>query len=134
MQVKYLLDTHVWIWWNMTPEKLSRKVQTAIADTTHYTEILLSVISLWEFCKLIEKNRIGISCNPEEWMAEALQMPKLRLVPLTPAIVYRSTTLPQPFHDDPADQIIVATAREENASILSKDQLIRNYPHARSIW
>ncbi len=118
----------------MDPKKLSRKARATIANTAQYSELLLSAISPWEFCKLIEKKRIGISCDPEEWMAEALRMPQLRLVPLTPAIVYRSTILPQPFHDDPADQIIVATAREENATIISKDQLMRDYPHARTIW
>jgi PIN domain nuclease of toxin-antitoxin system len=132
--MKYLLDTHVWIWWNMEPQKLSRKVRAVLDDPDHYSEVLLSAISLWEFCKLIEKERIGISCNPEEWMAEALRMSKLRVVHLTPAIVHRSTTLPQSFHGDPADQLIVATAREENATILTKDQLMRDYKHVRTIW
>ncbi len=132
--MKHLLDTHVWIWWNMEPNKLSRKARATIENTERYSEILLSAISPWEFCKLLEKERIGISCAPEEWISEALRMPKLRLVPLTPTIACRSTALPQPFHDDPADQIIVATAREENATILTKDQLIRDYPHVRSIW
>ena len=73
--------------------------------------LLLSAISLWEFAKLLEKRRLAISCDPEEWIREALEMPGLRLVPLSPSVAYRSTILPQPFHDDPADQIIVATAR-----------------------
>ena len=58
--------------------------------------------------------------DPEKWIHEALDMYKLRLVPLYPVLAYRSTILPQPFHDDPADQIIVTTAREENATILTK--------------
>lgn len=132
--MKYLLDTHVWIWWNMAPAKLSRKARAAIENTDRYSDMLLSVISTWEFCKLLEKGRIGISCDSEEWMAEALQMPKLRLVSLMPSIAYRSTILPQPFHDDWADQIIVATARDENATIITKDQLIRDYPHVRTVW
>lgn len=132
--MKYLLDTHAWIWWNMAPLKLSKRVKSAIENTDGYSELLLSAISAWEFCKLIEKQRIGISCHVEEWMSEALQMPKLRLVAITPPIAYRSTSLPQPFHDDPADQIIVATAREHNATIISKDRLIRQYSHVRSIW
>jgi len=132
--VKYLLDTHVWVWWNMEPKKLSRKVRALIKNTDGYSELLLSAISPWEFCKLIEKERIGISCAPEEWLSQALQMPKLRLAPLTPTLAYRSTILPQPFHGDPADQLIVATAREENATIVSKDKLLRNYEHVRTVW
>ncbi len=132
--MKYVLDTHAWIWWNMSPAKLSRKARITIGKTDRYSEMLLAAISIWEFCKLLEKGRIGISCDPEEWISVALQMPKLRVVPLTPSVSYRSTTLPQPFHDDPADQLIVATARDENATIITKDQLIQDYPHVRTIW
>ena len=132
--MKYVLDTHVWIWWNMHPEKLSAKVRALLSATKRYEELLLSAISPWEFSKLLEKERIGISCNPEEWIAEALNMPKLRLVPLTPAIAYRSTSLPQPFNGDPADQIIVAPAREENATTLTKYKLLQKYKHVRTLW
>lgn len=132
--MKYVLDTHVWIWWNMSPKKLSPTVESLLSTPEHYDELLLSAISIWEFSKLLEKKRIGISCNPEEWIAEALDMTKLRLVQLTPTIAYRSTSLPQPFNADPADQIIVATAREENATILTKDRIIQKYEHVRSLW
>ena len=132
--MKYLLDTHTWIWWNMHPENLSQKVKQIIAGTDKYKEILLSAISLWEFFKLLEKARLVISCDPEEWVKEALIMPKLRLVALTPSIAYKSTVLPQPFHNDPADQIIAATAREENAVILTKDERIHHYSQVKSIW
>jgi len=132
--MKYILDTHTWIWWHMHPEKLSSKVQKLLSTTKRYEELLLSAMSPWEFSKLLEKGRIGISCDPEEWLTVALSMPKLRLVPLTPTIAYRSTSLPQPFNGDPADQIIVATAREENATMLTKDRIIRKYTHVRSLW
>jgi len=132
--MKYLLDTHTWIWWHMHPQNLSRKVKILIGNTSKYDELLLSAISPWEFSKLLEKRRIGISCDPEDWINAALDLPKLRLVHLSPILAYRSTILPQPFHDDPADQIIVATAREENATILTKDQSILKYKHVRSFW
>lgn len=132
--VKFLLDTHTWIWWHMRPQNLSRKVLKIIENTDNYEEILLSAISPWEFSKLVEKGRLGISMNPEDWMTAALEMQKFRLVPLSPAISFRSTTLPKPFHSDPADQIIVATARSENAAILTKDARILEYPHVQSLW
>lgn len=131
--MKYLLDTHVWIWWNVNPPNLSPKVKTLL-ESGKYDELLLSAISPWEFFKLLEKGRITIACDPEEWIRIALDMPKLRLVPLTPVISYKSTILPGEFHDDPADQIIVSTAREENAVILSKDERIRKYSSVKSIW
>ncbi|RPH53086.1 MAG: type II toxin-antitoxin system VapC family toxin [Desulfobacteraceae bacterium] len=132
--MRYILDTHAWIWWHMSPDKLSRKAQKVIENMNRTNEILLSAISLWEFSKLLEKKRIGISCDPEDWIKSALDMPKLRLAPLSPILAYRSTILPQPFHNDPADQIIVATAREENATILTKDERILAYKHVRSLW
>jgi PIN domain nuclease of toxin-antitoxin system len=132
--MKYLLDTHTWIWWNMNPTRLSQKVKGIIGNADVYDEMLLSAISPWEFSKLLEKNRLRISIDPEAWINSALDMPKLRLVPLTPLIAYHSTVLPQPFHNDPADQIIVAAAREENATILSKDERILDYAHAQSLW
>jgi len=55
-------------------------------------------------------------------MNAALDMPKRRVIPLSPAIAYRSAVLPQPFHTDPADQIIAAAAREENAVVLTKKE------------
>ncbi len=118
----------------MHPQKLSTTIHSLLSSPEHYDELLLSAISIWEFSKLLEKKRIGISCNPEEWITEALDMPKLRFIPLTPTIAYRSTTLPQPFNGDPADQIIVATAREENATILTKDKIMQKYEHVRSLW
>jgi len=132
--LKYLLDTHTWIWWNMRPEKLSARVRTLISTPAKYDELLLSAISPWEFSKLLEKGRLAISLSPEEWIFLALEMPKLRLVPLSPGIAYRSTILPKPFHDDPADQILVASAREENATILTSDDRIRSYPHVQTLW
>ena len=132
--MKVMLDTHTWIWWHMRPQNLSERVTSLIGDASKYSELLLSAISPWEFSKLLEKGRLGISCNPEDWIDLALDMPKLRLIPLSPIIAYRSTILPQPFHSDPADQIIVATAREENATILTKDETILSYEYVRSLW
>jgi PIN domain nuclease of toxin-antitoxin system len=134
LQMKYILDTHIWIWWHMRPQNLSEQVTSLIGDISKYSELLLSAISPWEFSKLLEKGRIGISNDPEDWIDLALDMPRLRLIPLSPTIAYRSTILPQPFHNDPADQIIVATAREENAIILTKDERILSYPYVRSLW
>jgi len=128
------MDTHVWIWWQVQPKKISRKVSSLLSDPDRYEELLLSAISPWEFCKLLEKGRLGINCDPQKWLTAALDMPKLRIVPLTPQIALTSTTLPESFHDDPADQIIVASARDERATILTKDQRIRGYRHVKSLW
>ena len=132
--MKYLLDTHTWIWWHTRPAKLSKKVQSLISKPAQYEELLLSAISVWEFCKLLEKGRIAISCATEDWIRKALDVPKLRLASLTPSIAYQSTVLQDLASSDPADQIIVATAREENATILTKDRALQTCPHVRTKW
>jgi PIN domain nuclease of toxin-antitoxin system len=53
--MKYLLDTHTWVWWNMRPKNLSRKIAILIENEEEYEELLLSAISPWEFCKLLER-------------------------------------------------------------------------------
>jgi PIN domain nuclease of toxin-antitoxin system len=118
----------------MHPERLSQKVVELIMDTGRYEELLLSAISPWEFSKLLEKGRLGISCDPEKWIQDALDMAKLRIIPLTPTISCRSTTLPKPCPGDPADQIIIATAREEKAVIITKDKQIIQYKHVQTFW
>lgn len=132
--MKYLLDTHTWVWWHMSPENLSTKVKKLISDTKSYDELLLASISVWEFSKLLEKGRLIISYDPEEWLNQALEMVKFRFVDLTPAIAYKSTILPGVFHGDPVDQIIVATAREENATIFTKDKTIQKYKYVKTVW
>lgn len=118
----------------MNPQRLSKRVRQLLSSPRSYDEVLLSAISAWEVAKLVEKGRLTLSCDVEDWVTEALDMHKLRLVPLSPAIACASTRLPQPFHDDPADQIIVATARAENATILSIDERIQKYPHVMTAW
>jgi len=131
---RFLLDTHVWIWMNLEPQKLGAEALKILSSPEKSGELFLSAISIWEFSKLLEKKRLQITCHPEKWIWEALDIPGLQLAPLTPSIAYNSTCLPGPFHDDPADQIIVATAREEDAVIITADKRIQDYRHVRCIW
>lgn len=132
--MRYVLDTHIWIWWNMSPEKLSTKVRTIIENKKGSNELILSIISVWEFSKLIELQRLTISCEGESWIEEALDDRCLTLWPLTPKIVWHSTLLPQPFHKDPGDQIIVSTTRELKATLLTKDHRLIAYKHVPTLW
>ena len=95
---------------------------------------MLSAISIWEVCKLVEKGRISLFEDLESWVASAIDINGLRLVPLDFRVFHRSTTLPQPFHSDPADQVIVATGRLRDATIITMDKLILQYPHVKSLW
>lgn len=130
----YLLDTHTWVWMHAFPEKLSKEAARTLKGAGKKDELLLSAISIWEVCKLVEKDRIRLYEDLEVWMTAALDVPHLSVVELDFKVFYRSTSLPQPFHPDPADQMIVATARLRDATIITKDKLIRDYPHVKTLW
>jgi PIN domain nuclease of toxin-antitoxin system len=123
-----LLDTHIWIWWVHGDPRLTVGAQQAIRQ--HEDAALgVSVISCWEVANLVERNRIALSVSMDEWIDRALQYPGVRLLDLTPAIAVESTQLPGDFHRDPADRILVATARLHNCPILTADEAIARYPH-----
>jgi len=132
--IKYLLDTHTWIWWHSKPEKIPKKLLRIISAPEGDGTLLLSAISIWEFCKLVEKERLVLSINPQLWLDQALNMAGLFLIPLSPSIVLQSTRLPGNFHSDPADQIITACARNYNAVLLTKDERLLKYPHIKTMW
>jgi len=87
-------------------------------------------ISCWEVAKLVELGRLQLVVSIEQWLAQALRPPVL-LLPLTPEVAVGSTQLPGTFHRDPADQLIVATARHYDCALVTVDRLIRAYPHVR---
>jgi PIN domain nuclease of toxin-antitoxin system len=93
----------------------------------------VSVISCWEVAKLVERNRLVLRCPVGEWIEQALAYPGIRLLYLTPRIATQSTQLPAPFHRDPADQIIVATARIRGCPLLTADKRILGYPHVKTL-
>ena len=132
--MKLLLDTHAWVWWTTGSDRLSARGKAAIRRAAAEGGLLLSAISVWEVAKLVEKGRLQFDRDTEQWIEKALEMPGLTLVPLAPVISCRACALPPPFHDDPADQIIVATARMEGATILTVDDRIRRYPHCQTDW
>jgi PIN domain nuclease of toxin-antitoxin system len=123
-----LLDTHIWIWWVHGDERLSPRHQQ-ILTANEASGLGVSVISCWEVAKLVELNRLTLPCRLETWFAQALAYPGIRLIELTPAIAIESTRLPPPFHRDPADQLIVATARVAACPLLTADEKILAYPH-----
>jgi PIN domain nuclease of toxin-antitoxin system len=125
-----LLDTHIWIWWVHGDRQLTVDAQRVIEQ--HEVEGLgVSVISCWEVANLVERNRITLATSLDDWIERALRYPGIRLLDLSPAIAIQSTQLPGDFHRDPADRILVATARYHNCPLLTADALILRYPHVQ---
>lgn len=91
------------------------------------------LISCWEVAKLVENNRLTLPNPVEDWIETALQYPGIRLLDLTPRIVVEATQLPGNFHRDPADQLIVATARVHGTRLATADRKILEYDGVQSI-
>lgn len=123
-----LLDTHIWIWWVNESVELKPRLRMLI-DKSPPNSIGISAISCWEVAKLVEKERLLLRIPVAKWISLALGYPGIELVPLTPEIAVESTQLPDGFHHDPADQIIVATARIMDIPLVTMDQKIRSYQH-----
>lgn len=123
-----VLDTHIWVWWVHGDTNLTHQQNQWLQ---HYEPqgLGVSAISCWEVAKLVEYNRLTLPCPVADWIKQSLAYPGVQLLALTPEIAIESTQLPGVFHRDPADQIIVATARIFNCPLLTVDSKILAYPH-----
>jgi PIN domain nuclease of toxin-antitoxin system len=127
-----VLDTHIWVWWVHGDEHLNKQ-QTAWLQENEESGLGVSIISCWEVAKLVEYDRLTLPCPVAEWLDQALAYPGISLLELTPRIVVESTQLPKGFHKDPADQLIVATARILDCPLLTADAKILGYPHVSTL-
>ncbi len=127
-----LLDTHIWVWWVDGSSELAPAQRKQI-EAHEGTGLAVSVISCWEVAKLVERNRLELRRSVADWIGQALAYPGVRLLYLTPRIAVESCQLPGTFHRDPADQIIVATARIRGCPLLTADARILQYPHVKTV-
>ncbi|GAB3923321.1 type II toxin-antitoxin system VapC family toxin [Larkinella terrae] len=122
-----LLDTHIWIWWVQTPERL-KPTTLEYLDNLSPSDIFINVISCWEFAKLVEKNKIALSESVSDWFTVSIDRSGIGVISLERSIITDACNLPGEFHSDPADQLIVATSRIKNLPLLTADRKILNYP------
>lgn len=125
-----LLDSHTWIWHVQGDKRLPLNHAGHIQQNES-AGLGVSVISLWEIAKAVESGGLTLPVGVEEWLDKALMYPGVTILPLTPRIVVESTQLPGRFHKDPADQIIVATARVYDCPLLTSDKKILNYQYIK---
>ena len=122
--VMALLDTHILIWWLNDRSRLSRAQQEVVALASPAEPLHISDISLWEVATLHGMGRIQLSVPLREWLEKASAPPLVRRHGVSPAIAAELTTFPDSFHRDPADRILVATARVLGATLLTQDRRI----------
>jgi PIN domain nuclease of toxin-antitoxin system len=122
--MKALLDTHVLLWWLGAPDQLSPEQRQVIGSADADTPLLVSDISLWEVAMLRSLGRIHLTIPLREWLEKAVAPPLVRRQGISPAIAAEVAALPDSFHRDPADRILVATARVLGATLLTRDRRI----------
>lgn len=125
-----LLDTHVWIWLNLGSKELSKSIVELIDKSAREGCVYISAISIWEVATLAAKGRVSLNMPLNSWVDKALSQPGVELLPLSPDISIESAMLPDNFHGDPADRLIVASARVEHLLLLTRDEKILKYSEA----
>lgn len=122
--MKALLDTHVLVLWLSEDPQLSAGQREAIASANEQAPLLVADISLWEVATLFSLDRLQLQVPLRAWLEMAVAPPLVRRCGLSPAIAAELAMLPDSFHRDPADRILVATARVLGATLLTQDRRI----------
>jgi PIN domain nuclease of toxin-antitoxin system len=120
--MKYLLDTHIWLWSLLEPDKLDANVVKVLENKDN--ELFISPITIWETLILAEKKRIELLPSPNEWIAEALKRSPVKETQLSHSIVIKSRCIELP-HKDPADRFIAATAWENDFVLITADEKLK---------
>ncbi len=125
-----LLDTHVWLWAVEAPEKLGRRTKALLLKAGN--DRLVSAISALEIARLCLDERVILSVSLNMWMEDSARDLRFQQVNVDFAIALEAYSLPDSFHRDPADRVLVATARTYQATLLTADERILAYKHART--
>jgi PIN domain nuclease of toxin-antitoxin system len=119
-----LLDTHVLVWSLEEGPRLGASTKKELNEAARQNRIAISAITPWEIALLVSKDRLQLGVDVMVWVRDALAIPGVRLVPLDPEIAVASTRLPFEMHADPADRILVATARHIGATLVTADRAL----------
>ncbi|MBI4768669.1 MAG: type II toxin-antitoxin system VapC family toxin [Deltaproteobacteria bacterium] len=129
-----LLDTHVWIWWVSNPELLSSQADTLINKSMVERKIYISSISVWEVAMLVVKRRLQLTLDVKDWIRSCEALPFIQFIPVSNAIASEAVFLPEKPLSDPADRIIVATARALDLILITKDKTIQRAKQVKTAW
>jgi PIN domain nuclease of toxin-antitoxin system len=130
--VRLLLDTHIWVWRLLAPERLSDDAERAVADRA--SMLHLSPISTWETLVLARKGRLSLRPSPREWVLDALRRTAMITVPLGHGVALRSEALPGFESADPADRLLVATALEHELVLVTADAAMQRFKPVKTLW
>lgn len=128
-----LLDTHVWIWYVIGSPEINKSLRKEIGNAIKENSIYIAAISLWEISMLESRRRIILEMPCLEWIKNAIDYTHAQILHMIPEIAVESCYLPDSFHEDPADRLIVATARVEGLPIVTRDARILQYSKQKCI-
>ncbi len=126
-QHKLLLDTHVWIWMAGGNPVLSPRARKAIERAKEREHLFISPISIWEISKLVERKKITVEMDLADWLKQWIELPGIITADFSFQVALLSNRLPGIVHGDPADRILIATAYEESAVLVTADEKILKY-------
>lgn len=128
-----LLDTHFWIWWLTPRSPLKPAERNALDAAAEAGGVCLAAISLWEAQLLHSKQRLQLPLPFPDWLSRATESRVLTVLPLDRDVAIAADSLPARFHGDPADRLIVATARTHGIPLATRDRAIRRSRTAK-LW
>ncbi len=122
---KYLLDTHVFLWLILGNKQLKERqiLETAAATGG----LLVSPITCWEIGMLASRGRVHFGMSCQDWVDQALKAPGIVTIDISPRIAIEASYLPGKFHGDPADRMLIASARVKNLIFATRDKKILAY-------
>lgn len=124
----FLLDTHEWLWFqNGDAAKLKAAAVRQFTELQRRGELFVSAVSIWEIAIAVSKERLYLGSSVEDWVQQGLADDGLQLRPLTPRILIESTRLAGYPHGDPGDRMLIATAREQDLTLITRDDKILAY-------
>lgn len=129
----HILDTHVVLWLAYEPEKLSKLARTAVEE--HETAMLTMAISaatLYEIVWLFTQGRLSASVGSLDLVKEVQR--RFKVLPIDGALALSAAQIPSPFHGDPMDRLIVATAIRWNLTLMTADRRILNANLCKLLW
>jgi PIN domain nuclease of toxin-antitoxin system len=124
-----VVDTHAWLWWTVAPQRLSRRARRAIDGAE---KVGVSTMSAFEVVLLEHARRIRLDVPVRSWVREALARTPVEALPVTTEIALDAAQLA--FEGDPFDRIIYATARAEDAQLVTRDQRLHGFDPDRTVW